>query len=144
MTQEEIVIQGLQYNTTAPLEVKDIYGKGRGVFATETICKGDFICEYRTKRVYHPTLKPKYEKEYQTNNEGCYLLEAVQGRRLVFDATRCYDQYGRYINHTRRGANCRYWRPLMVRGKFRVGFIATREVKKGEELLYDYGIRDCK
>ena len=29
----------------------------------------------------------------------------------------------------------------MVRGKLRVGFIATRDIQQGEELLYDYGVR---
>lgn len=57
-------------------------------------------------------------------------------------------QIGRYINHAAGGeagiggqANCRPHRPLFVRGKWRVGFISTRDIKAGEELLYDYRVR---
>ena len=72
MTQEETVFQGLQYENT--LEVKETPGKGRGVFATDDIGQGDFICEYRTKRVYHPSKKARYEREYETNGEGSLRL----------------------------------------------------------------------
>ena len=77
------------------------------------------------------------------NGEGSYLLETQFGSKLVFDATRCYDQCGRYINHSSSGRakNCRYWRPLFIRGKYRVGFVASRDIAVNEELSYDYGIR---
>ena len=142
MTKTEVVLQGLQYNLNAPLEVRDAgRRKGKGVFAQEDIPTGTFLCEYRTKRVYHPRKKEKYEKEYTYNKEGSYLLETVQGERLVFDATRVYNQLGRYINHGTKDSNCTYHPPLMVRGKKRVGFLSTKFIKKGDELLYDYGIR---
>lgn len=50
----EVVIQGLSYHLTAPLEIKDAGRKGRGVFAVDKIHKGTYLCEYRTSRVYHP------------------------------------------------------------------------------------------
>ena len=50
-------------------------------------------------------------------NKGSYLLETVQGERLVFDTTRVYNQLGRCINHRTKDANCTYHPPLMVRGK---------------------------
>ena len=67
------------------------------------------------------------------------LLETQFGRRLVFDATRVYDQLGRYINHSSIGANCNYWCPLFVRG---VGCVALQDIPEGEQLTYDYGIRN--
>ena len=122
--------------------MKEAGRKGRGVFATEDIKKGTYLCEYRTTRVYHPKQRAKYEWEYEKNGEGSYLLETQFGKKLIFDATRCYDQVGRYINHASLKTNCNYWRPLYVRGKYRVGFVATRNICKGEELLYDYGVRN--
>ena len=55
-------------------------------------------------RVYHPKRKAKYE-EYERNGEGSYLLETQFTPRLVFEATRCYAQVGRYINHSHRDTN---------------------------------------
>lgn len=125
MTMEEVVLQGLTYGlTSSSLEVKDAgRRKGRGVFATRKIEKCEYLCEYRTTRVYHPKKREKYERKYEANDEGSYLLETQYGRKLVFDATRSYDQLGRYINHSSTHHNCRYWRPLLVRGKWRVGFV---------------------
>ena len=141
MTLEESVIQGLSYGLSAALEVREAGRKGRGVFTTAPVSKGGYLCEYRTTKVYHPSKKAKYESEYDRNDEGSYCLETQYGKRLVFDATRCYDQFGRYINHSTKSANCRYWRPLFVRGKMRVAFVATRDIEANEELLYDYGVR---
>lgn len=143
MTLEDVVLQGLSYSLeSSSLEVRDAgRRKGRGVFAIKKIEKNEYLCEYRTTRVYHPRKREKYESEYDANQEGSYLLETQYGPKMVFDATRCYDQLGRYINHSSTHTNCRYWRPLLVRGKWRVGFVATRDIEEGEELLYDYGVR---
>lgn len=105
------------------------------------IPKGTYLCEYRTTKVYHPKQRAKYEDEYIKNGEGSYLLETNYSPKLIFDATRCYDQFGRFINHSNKG-NCNYWHPLFVRGKYRVGFITTRDISEGEELTYHYGIRN--
>ena len=130
MTAEEVVINGLAYNLTAPLEVREAGRRGRGVFATENIEKGTYLC---ATRVYHPKKRRKYESEYDKNGEGSYLWETQLGKKLIFDATRCY------INHASIKTNCNYWRPLYIRGKYRVAFVATQPIEKGEELVYDYG-----
>ena len=142
MTLEEIMIEGLAYGTEDGLEVKESEGKGRGVFATRAFQKGEYICEYRTCRVYSPKKKAKYIREYSKNKEGSYLLESAYGKRLIFDATRKFSQYGRFINHAvRKNANVQYFKPLFIRGKWRVGFYAARNISLGEELSYDYGVR---
>ena len=64
MTMTEVVLQGLDYSIAAPLEKKDTdTTKGWGVFAKEKIEKDNFLCEYRTTRLYHPRDKAKYVKE---------------------------------------------------------------------------------
>ena len=90
--------------------------KGAGVFTTRAFHKGEYICEYRICRVYSPKKKAKYIREYSKNQEGSYFLEAAYSKRLVFDATRKFDQYGRFINHAvRKNANIQYFRPLFIR-----------------------------
>ena len=32
-------------------------------------------------------------------------------------------------------------KPMLVRDKWRVGFISLRDIDEGEELCYDYGLR---
>lgn len=96
MTLKEVVIQGLECNVTAPLEVREVNRKkGRGVFALEDISRGEYLCEYRTNAVYPRAEKAKRIKEYDRNEEGSYLIETVYGRRVVFDATRKFQQVPR-------------------------------------------------
>lgn len=62
------------------------------------------------------------------------------GQNYCFDATRKADSYARLINHGNyKEANIRPHRPLMVDGRWRLGFYALRNISAGEELLYDYG-----
>ena len=77
--------------------------------------------------------------EYKQKGEGSYLLETQYGKRLIFDATRCYGQLGRYMKQSTKSPNCRYWCPLFVRGKSHIGFVATRDIEAEEEVVYDYG-----
>lgn len=32
--------------------------------------------------------------------------------------------------------------PLYVRGKWRIGFLATTNIKAGDEVVWDYGVRE--
>ena len=82
------------------------------------------------------------EVEYANNNEGCYLLRGkIKEKNMWFDATRKFDQYGRYINHS-TDHNIKPIPPVFVHEKWRIGFLATKDIKPEEELLYDYGVRD--
>ena len=104
------------------------------MFALETIPKNGYICENKTHRPPYPrSEKAAIEQEYPHNQEGCWLC---------FDATRRYDQYGRYINHApERMANARLANPVLFNGKLRLGVVAVREITMGEEISYDYGVR---
>ena len=53
------------------------------------------MCEYCTNAVYPKAEKVKHIKEYDRNEEGSYLLETAYGRRMVFDATRMFQQVSR-------------------------------------------------
>ena len=122
------------------MEVKEtLDGKGRGVFAIQNICATDFVCEYETYLVYPRHKIEDWIKEYDTNDEGSYIVEAqVQGKWMCFDATRRFGGIGRYLNHGKSQANCKLHPPLFVREKWRLAVMAKRDIMKGEELLWDY------
>ena len=139
---EEVVITGLESNKTKKLELTDDDGtRGRGVIAEEDIKAGEFVVEYKYNECYKAREKKSREKEYVTNTEGCYILEVQlpDGKGwLCLDATRNMSCWGRYINHSAT-PNLKMWKPLLMRGKWRVGFLAMRDIQKGEELTYNYG-----
>ena len=119
---------------------------GRGVVAKEAIPKGSYVCEYKTSAVYPAREKEKHDKVHECNDGGCYVVETFYSipkiGKLCFDATERFHHPGRYINHVGRGGNLRFSRPFLIRGKWRIGFIAIRDIRIGEELCYDYLDRD--
>ena len=143
LTKEERVIEGLSSGKDAPLEVRQGGIAGRGVFAKEPIGKGSWLCEYKTTSVFKRSEKERVANEYDANNEGSYIVESanpVGGEGyLCFDATRKYHQLGRYMNHA-RSPNAVLTQPFLVRGKWRVGFVAVRDIDEGDEVVWDYKI----
>lgn len=57
---------------------------------------------------------------------------------LCLDATRNHNCWGRYINHSAQ-PNLKMFKPLCMDDRWRVAFLAIRDIKEGEELAYDYG-----
>ena len=144
MTKQEKIIEGLSTGKDAPLEVRLGGVAGRGVFAKELIHKGSWLCEYKTTRVFDRSEKERVEEEYRVNNEGSYIVESaysVPGAGyLCFDATRKYHQVGRYFNHA-RNPNASITPPFNVRGKWRVGFLAVRDIEPGDEVVWNYNVK---
>ena len=72
LTERERVIQGLSNNTSKTLQLQTVSDEvGRGVFACESIKKGEYICEYRTNAVYETQEEAwLIEQEYDFNEEG--------------------------------------------------------------------------
>ena len=132
---------GLVSGEESGLEVRESEGKGLGVFTTKSFMRGEYVAEYKTQEVYSRKEKKDHEEEYILNEEGCYVLEAKFNERWwCFDATRRFEQFGRYINHSSsKEANVRPHGPVSIRKKLRVGFLAVRDIAAGEELQYDYG-----
>lgn len=89
--------------------------------------------------LFHERKRQLWEAEYQENEEGCYLLDVQckDGSWVVFDATCRPKQYGCYINHDHQ-ANARPMH-FLVHVRLRVGFISTKDIAKGEEVVWDYG-----
>ena len=94
---------------------------GLGLFAKEPIKKKGFVVEY-----YGPMLT----REEADEKGGKYLFEV--GSKKVIDGSPRFNK-ARYINHSCR-PNCE---TSTVRGKVYV--YAKRNIKEGEELVYNYG-----
>ena len=90
----------------------------------------------------------KYEKMYAMNKEPCMIFEVQTAKGwLCLDATRWFGTTGRLMNHAAaREATVKLFKPLLVSDKdgsekWRVAFLATRDIAEGEELTWDYGCR---
>ena len=94
---------------------------GHGLFATSTLRKGDFILEYRGRRI--PTPQADLSKSR-------YLFEI--DRSLTIDGSPRFN-LARYINHSCK-PNCE---ADMRDG--RILIYASRDIANGEELTIDYG-----
>lgn len=94
---------------------------GLGLFAKETIKKGNFVIEYKG------TPMTRKEAEY---HPGRYLFEI--NSKVTINGAR-HSNTARYINHSCR-PNCE---PEVKKG--RVLIFAVKNIKTGQELNYDYG-----
>ena len=117
------------------------------MLAGEYIPKHTFICEYKTSKVMRRDEADAEEKRHQFNQTGCYMVDVqhpVLGHsRVTLDATeRMHNNPGRYINHVSKNPNICTWPLMEVRDKLRIGFVSLRDIKLGEELAWDYGVRD--
>ena len=75
LTKEEVIIQGLVTGRDAPLEVREGGCAARGVFATASVTKGQWLCEYKGL-VYPYSEREKHLEEYDKNKEGCYIVSS--------------------------------------------------------------------
>lgn len=140
----EIMIDGLRHNGCKEMSLGYSKDRGRTVHAKESISKGDFVAEYKYSMSYPRKNRAEMEGEYEINGEGCYVIDIQLpgGKWVCIDATRNYWCWARYINHAvPSNANIKMFKPLLIKGKWRVGFVAIRDIRKGEELLYDYGVQ---
>ena len=118
----------------------DVANKGRGLVVEEPVTKGEYVVEYAGD-VYHQKQRKARELEYTENEEGCFILE-VQTKEgwICIDPTRRPLCPGRLMNHSPSShATLVPFRPLKINGKWRVGFVAARDLAPGDELTWDYG-----
>jgi len=95
---------------------------GLGLFAATPIKRGDFVIEYWGTII---------SDEEADQKEGKYLFDIADTPWTINGTTRA--NTARYINHSCK-PNCE----AILESK-RVFIYATRAIKPGEELCYDYG-----
>jgi histone-lysine N-methyltransferase SETD8 len=119
--------------------------KGRGVVCDEDmIPAGSFICEYAGDLLSREDGE-KRETEYKEKGESLsYLYFFTDGNKeWCVDATRedVNLGYGRLFNHSRLRPNM-VTRVVTIGNEPHIAFFALRDIKKGEEMLFDYGDRE--
>ncbi len=109
---------------------------GRGVFASKDIKRGEKIIEYVGKKI----TKKESEKIAKETLERS-LSNSGLGAVYIFNLDRKYDLDGnvpnnpaKYINHS-----CNPNAESEQDSKDRIWISALRDIKKGEELTYNYG-----
>jgi SET domain-containing protein len=112
------------------IEVRNSDVHGHGVFAVADIPKGTRILEYLGDRLTHQAADNRYE-DHDADDNHTFLF--IVDRNTVIDAG-VGGNDARFINHQCEG-NCES--AIQYR---RVFIDATRAIKAGEELGYDYEI----
>ena len=102
--------------------------QGTGAFATRTIKKGTRIIEYLGQRVSWRTADKRYDDENMKRHHT--FLFTVDEKVCIDGAVNGSD--ARFINHSCDG-NCE-----ATNERKRIFIDARRNIKAGEELLYDY------
>jgi SET domain-containing protein len=103
---------------------------GYGAFATRDIKKGETIDEYLGDRITHAQADKRYE-DHDENDNHTFLF--IVDKKTVIDAG-IGGNDARFINH-KCDPNCE-----SEIKKGRVFIVATRSIKEGEEIGYDYQI----
>lgn len=104
-----------------------------GVFADEKISKGDMIVEYRGVLISNRVAE-KREKEYEKSKVGSDYMFRIDSE-VVCDAT-YQGNVARFINASCE-PNC-FTKIVTIDGTKRIVIFAKRNIKPGEELVYDY------
>lgn len=124
------------------LEVRNMADKGRGVFANKYFNKGDFVCEYAGEMISYQSAKKREEMYAQDTTIGCYMyFFEYKTKIFCIDATAETSRLGRLLNHSKTEGNCRT-QLFEINSKPHLILIAARDIKPGEEMLYDYGDRN--
>jgi hypothetical protein len=117
--------------TDAPLYVvrrSKIHGSG--VYAARDIPKGTRVVEYLGERISHAQADARYEEKGQ--DDGHTFLFVVSSKVVIDAGVNGND--ARFINHS-CDPNCE----TVIEGG-RVFIEALRDIRKGEELGYEYGL----
>lgn len=126
--------KGTRFRVNAFCEARQSIIHGKGLFSTRPIRKGTKIIEYLGERI---------DKE-ESNRRGLELFEESQktggASVYIFDVNEEWDldgdkpyNHARLINHSCE-PNCE-----MVNDDDRLFLYALKDIKKGEELSFDYG-----
>ncbi|XP_048370656.1 N-lysine methyltransferase KMT5A isoform X2 [Sphaerodactylus townsendi] len=122
------------------MKIDFIDGKGRGVIATRHFNRGEFVVEYHGDLIEITDAKKREAVYAQDPSTGCYMYYfQYLSKTYCVDATKETNRLGRLINHSKCG-NCQT-KLHDIDGVPHLILVALRDIKAGEELLYDYGDR---
>ncbi|MDP3990182.1 MAG: SET domain-containing protein-lysine N-methyltransferase [archaeon] len=125
----------MKKRSTSPyIVVRDSKIHGHGVFAKKDIPKNTQIIEYVGERITKKEAERRADIQYEIGEKG------TQGHVYLFEINKRYDIDGnvpwntaKSINHS-CDPNCE-----AEDDKGRIWILSKRDIKKGEELTYNYG-----
>ncbi|XP_056391831.1 N-lysine methyltransferase KMT5A isoform X2 [Hyla sarda] len=133
---DDLILNGIEHG----MKIDMITGKGRGVFATRNFHRGEFVVEYHGDLIETTDAKRREALYAQDSSTGCYMYYfQYLNKTYCVDATKETNRLGRLINHSKNG-NC-LTKLHDINNVPHLILIAARDIKAGEELLYDYGDR---
>ncbi|KAF8253995.1 SET domain-containing protein [Wilcoxina mikolae CBS 423.85] len=106
---------------------------GMGLFICEDVPKGGYIGEYKGEIVTNEEAERRGKLYDKRGTSFLFTLNLAQ----AIDATRMGNKF-RFINHSHQRPNCQA-KVTMANCAHRIGFYATRALRAGEELFFDYG-----
>ncbi|OMO53331.1 hypothetical protein COLO4_36773 [Corchorus olitorius] len=107
--------------------------KGFGLRMLENISAGHFLIEY-VGEVLDMQAYEARQKEYAARGQRHFYFMTLNGSEVIDACVK--GNLGRFINHS-CDPNCRTEK-WMVNGEICIGLFALRDIKKGEELTFDY------
>ncbi|XP_071692179.1 histone-lysine N-methyltransferase ASHH2-like [Rutidosis leptorrhynchoides] len=107
--------------------------KGYGLQLLEDIPKGRFLIEY-VGEVLDMHAYAARQKEYASKGHKHFYFMTLNGSEVIDACAK--GNLGRFINHSCE-PNCRTEK-WMVNGEVCIGLFAISDIKKGEELTFDY------
>lgn len=110
------------------IEVRDSAIHGRGVYASTDIKKGKRILEYVGERISHREADRRYQEK--GDDDGHTFFFVVDGRSVIDGGNG--GNPSRFVNHS-CDPNCE----TVVEAR-RIFVETIRDIKTGEELVYDY------
>ncbi|XWS15178.1 hypothetical protein CRYUN_Cryun35bG0072000 [Craigia yunnanensis] len=112
----------------------DRFGKkGFGLRMLENISAGHFLIEY-VGEVLDMQAYEARQKEYASRGQRHFYFMTLNGSEVIDAYVK--GNLGRFINHS-CDPNCRTEK-WMVNGEICIGLFALRDIKKGEEITFDY------
>jgi len=124
----------VQWKPSPLIEVKT-GAYGMGAFAKQLIRRGEFIGEYVAEIFMHGSYYV-HTKDF-LHRFTHYNYSFSLNTSIVADAANVGNEM-RFFNHSAEEANIEP-RIKLVNGDHKVSFYAIRQIKKGEEILFDYG-----
>uniref|UniRef100_A0A0E0CLV9 Histone-lysine N-methyltransferase n=1 Tax=Oryza meridionalis TaxID=40149 RepID=A0A0E0CLV9_9ORYZ len=125
--------QQFQRRTYAKLGKFHTGKKGYGLQLKEDVSEGRFLIEY-VGEVLDITAYESRQRYYASKGQKHFYFMALNGGEVIDACTK--GNLGRFINHS-CSPNCRTEK-WMVNGEVCIGIFAMRNIKKGEELTFDY------
>ncbi|XP_051139160.1 histone-lysine N-methyltransferase ASHH2 isoform X2 [Andrographis paniculata] len=107
--------------------------KGYGLQALEDISNGQFLIEY-VGEVLDVRAYEARQAEYALNGHKHFYFMTLNGSEVIDACAK--GNLGRFINHS-CDPNCRTEK-WMVDGEVCIGLFSLRDIKKGEEITFDY------